>query len=381
MKWIFFIAFPGCVLGLNLFLAWAVWRFFAPHKKLQIAGAGTALATLAVFALSFLGFLMQAQDNAFFAFAWEFLAFAVIPMIYLALWALAGTILTKIFPKLSRFKYGFSGTGVFLVAALCVYGFWKFENPRVVYLIWNPEMRSLVELSGPVKLEPRMRIVATADWHLGTRIGRERCEKFVRLVNAQNPDLVVIAGDLIDGRIEPVEAARSDEIMRKIRAPLGVFSVLGNHEYFGDIPRQKAFFKRAGVRLLQEESALVDNGAGTRICLVGRDDAINPLRSPLKALLSRKPAGTPENTPTFVLDHQPKASTEAAEAGADFVFSGHTHAGQVWPGTWLVDCFNPHVHGIWRENETLGYVTSGLGLWHIPYRIGSCSELLVILVK
>lgn len=69
---------------------------------------------------------------------------------------------------------------------------------------------------------------------------------------------------------------------------------------------------------------------------------------------------------------------EAADAGADFVFSGHTHAGQLWPGTWLVSLFNPHVHGIWREKETLGYVTSGLGLWHLPYRIDSESELVVI---
>lgn len=381
MKWIFFIAFPGAILGLNLFLAWAAWRLFSPHKKLQIAAAGTSVAVLVLFALSFLGFLMRAQDNVFFAFAWEFLAFAVVPMIYLAIWALAGTLIVKIFSKLSRFKIHFAVAGVLLVAAVCTYGFWKFENPRVVHLIWNPETRELTQISGKPKLHARMRIVATADWHLGTRISRERTEKFVRLVNAQNPDLLLIAGDLIDGRIEPVEAEKLDEIMREIHAPLGVFASFGNHEYFGDIPRQKAFFKRANVRLLQDESVLVDDGAGTQIRLVGRDDAINRFRLPLKNLLERKPAEMRENTPTLVLDHQPKGASEAAVAGADFVFSGHTHAGQLWPGTWLVSLFNPHVHGIWRERETLGYVTSGIGLWHIPYRIGSQSELVVIYVE
>lgn len=376
MKWVFFIAFPGAILGLNLFLAWAAWRFFAPNRKRQIIGAGTMLGALVLFALSFLGFLMRAQDNAFFGFAWEFLAFGVIPMIYLSLWALAGTVLAKIFPALSRFKKSFAGTGILLVAAVCAYGFWKFENPQVTYLLWKPETRELVQISNQPKLAAKMRIVATADWHLGTRINRARTEKFVRLVNAQNPDLVVIAGDLIDGRIEPVEAAHSDEAMRKIRAPLGVFSVLGNHEYFGNLPREKAFFKRAGVRLLQDKSVLIDNGTGTQVRLVGRDDATNRFRAPLKNLL----AGAGSDAPVFVLDHQPKGAAEAADAGADFVFSGHTHAGQVWPGTWLVGLFNAYVHGIWRQRETLGYVSSGLGLWHIPYRIGSQSELVVILI-
>lgn len=381
MKWIFFIAFPGSILGLNLFLAWAAWRLFSPNKKLQIAASGTVLGALALFALSFLGFLMHAQDNAFFAFTWEFLAFAVVPMIYLALWALAGMLFAKCFPKLSRFKSAFAIAGVLLVAAGCFHGFRKFENPQAKYLIWNPETRKLVQTPDKLKLHSKMRIVATADWHLGTRISRERTEKFVRLVNEQNPDLVVIAGDLIDGHIEPVEAEKLDEVLREIRAPLGVFFAFGNHEYFGDIPRQKAFFKRTNVRLLQDESTLVDDGAGTQIRIVGRDDATNRSRAPLKNLLARKPAGMRETTPTLVLDHQPKGASEAADAGADFVFSGHTHAGQLWPGTWLVSLFNPYVHGIWREKDTLGYVTSGLGLWHLPYRIDSESELIVIDVE
>lgn len=377
MKWIFFIAFPVSILGLNLFLAWAAWRFFAPNKKLQRAAAGIVLATLVIFALSFLGFMLRAQSNAFFAFAWEVLGFGVMPMIYLALWALAGTIAAKCFPALSRFKGVFGIAGILVVAAACIYGFCKFENPRVTYLIWNPETRELAQISDRPKLHAKMRIVATADWHLGTRIGRERAEKFVRLINEQNPDLVVIAGDLIDGRIEPVEAEKLDEPLRELRAPLGVFFSFGNHEYFGDIPRQKAFFKRAGVRLLQDESAEVETDRGMKIRFLGRDDAIKRSRAPVEKLM----AGRAADVPTFVLDHRPRGVKEAVSAGADFVFSGHTHAGQVWPGTWLVGLFNDYAYGIWKDGDTLGYVTSGLGLWHIPYRLGSHSELVVIYVE
>lgn len=378
--WIFLIALPATVFGLNLFLAWAAWRLFAPRKKIQFAAAGTALAVLAIFAASFLGFLLRAQNNAFFSFTWEFLAWALVPVIYLALWALAGTLAAKIFPPLARFKFAFAGTGAVFVAAVCAFGFLKFENPRITHLAWFPESGKLVpanEISAGEK-SAKLRIVATADWHLGTRISRSRAEKFVALINAQKPDIVFIAGDLIDGDIEPVETAWLDEILRELRAPLGVFAVLGNHEYFGDLPREKDFIRRANIRLLQDSVALISAENGAQIFLVGRDDATNRSRAPLKNLFGKIPAGTPNSAPVFVLDHQPKGAREAVDCGADFVFSGHTHAGQLWPATWLVGFFNPHVFGTWREAGTAGYVTSGIGLWHIPYRIGSVSELVVI---
>lgn len=378
--WIFFLALPGTILGLNLFLAWALWKFFAPDRKLQIAAAGTALAVLGIFALSFVGFLLRAHENPLFAFAWEFLAWALVPMVYLALWAAAGTLAFKFFPAVRRFKYAFAGAGVALIAAVCIYGFWKFENPEVRYLAWNPEAGDVYEVSAEEarKAEPRLRVAATADWHLGTRIGRERAERFVRLINAQRPDLLVIAGDLIDGRIEPVEAENLDEVLKKIDAPLGIFANFGNHEYFGDIEKQKAFFSRAGIRLFIDDAVLVNDGMGMKIVFVGRDDASNRSRMPLADLLESLPNAAMEDAFLFVFDHQPKGADEAVRAGADFVFSGHTHNGQLWPATWLVGLFNPYVYGHWKEAGTHGYVTSGLGLWHIPYRIGSCSELVVI---
>ncbi len=374
--WIFFIALPCAILGLNLLLAYSVRCLFAEHRTLRAAATIVVLGATALFALAFVGFLLRRHDAGVFGFAWEFLAFGVVPAIYLALWA-AGMLSAKIFPRLARFKYAFAGTGIVLVATICTHGFWKFEHPRVRSFAWIPEEKRFVEqAAGTPKATGTLRIVATADWHLGTRIGRARAEKFVALVNAQNPDVVVIAGDLIDGDIAPVEAERSEEALRKIDAPLGVFATLGNHEYFGDLTRDFDFIRRAGIRMLRDASASVpaDDAANARIFLVGRDDATNRSRAPIASLLS----GCPENVPAFVIDHQPKGSAESVAAGADFVFSGHTHAGQLWPLTWLVGFFNPHVYGVWNDAGTLGYVTSGIGLWQIPYRIGCSSELVVI---
>ena len=83
--WIFFIALPGAILGLNLFLAYAARRLFAAHAKLRAAATALTLGALFLFALAFVGFLMRAHGGGVFGFAWEFLAFAVVPVIYLAL--------------------------------------------------------------------------------------------------------------------------------------------------------------------------------------------------------------------------------------------------------------------------------------------------------
>lgn len=374
--WVFFLALPGALLGLNLFLVWAAWRLFSGRRPLQFAAAGTAALLLVLFLFSFAGFARRG-DGGFFGFAQECFAFGVVPMIYLSFWAIAGTLAGKIFPKLSRFKFVYAGAGVVLVAAVCVAGFLNFEHPRTRFLTWETSERRVAETppSAGTRAAAPLRIVAAADWHLGTRIGRSRAENFVRIVNAQNPDVVVIAGDLIDGALAPVEAEKLDEVLRKISAPLGVFATLGNHEYFsGDLRRAEAFMRRAGIRLLQDGSVLVGRDDGKKIFLVGRDDATNFRRAPLAKLLEKRPAGVP----VFVSDHQPRAAGEAVAAGADFVFCGHTHGGQLWPVTWLVGFFNPHVYGLWRQAGTCGYVTSGTGLWHIPYRIGSDSEIVVI---
>lgn len=378
MKLIFFIALPASIFGLNLFLAWAAWRFFAPHKKWQFAASGAVVVAMALFALSFVGFLARAQDNAFFAFSWDFLAFAVVPMVYLALWALAGTLAAKIFPKISKFKKVFAVVGVALVALVCAHGFWKFEHPKTVYFQWNPATGEFFENATGTSEKGdavKLRIVATADWHIGDRIGRSRAENFVRLVNAQNPDAVVICGDLIDNRIEPCEEGKIDEVLREIRAPLGVFASLGNHEYFGDLSRDKSFIQRSNIRLLVDDSVNVDG----KILIVGRDDATNRSRASAENLIATARKKSDGNVPVLALDHQPRDADALSSSGANLVFCGHTHDGQLWPVTWIVHLFHRYVNGAYVSAAgTPIFVTSGIGLWHIPYRVGCRSELVVI---
>lgn len=434
--WVLILTVPLTILGLNAFLAFAAWKLFAPRRKLQIAAAGTALAGTALFALALVGFVRRLHDSAFFGFAWEYFGHAFVPVSYLALLAAAGMLAGKFFPKTRRFKFHFAAISVALVALACGIGFWKFEHPRVTHLAWFPaqnrveffseetekRLAGTIDAAGAGTMDAngaagaptrKMRIVATADWHIGTRIDRSRAEKFVRLVNAQNPDVVLIAGDLIDGPIAPLENERIDEVLRALRAPFGVIATLGNHEYYGNLARDKKFIRISDIRLLLDGNALIDAGNGFKICFVGRDDATHRARKPAAKIVTaartqlsavektgvetektgaETNAGTQENSvaqrenasadaqkiPIFLLDHQPNGADEDVAAGADFVFCGHTHDGQFWPATWLVYLFNRYVNGLYFAAGTPIFVTSGIGLWHIPFRIGSSSELVVI---
>lgn len=376
---IFFVALPCSIFLLGIFLARSAWKIFSPKKFLQIPALALVVATLVIFLYAFLGFLARDYDSALFAFSWNFFAFAVVPLVYLSLWALAGTLAGKIFPRLGRFKFAFAGTGVALVAAVCIFGFLKFENPETHFVIWDSATARAIDCGNAEKSldgkTPRLRLVATADWHLGERIGRSRAENFVALVNAQNPDAVVIAGDFFDSRIEPVEAEKIDEVLREIRAPQGVFATFGNHEYFGNLPRIEKFLQCANIRVLRDETATLAGKNGENVLTVfGRDDATNKFRVPAQNLLAQKTPGVP----ALVLDHQPREADALAAAGADFVFCGHTHGGQFFPATQIVHFFNRYVSGLYFSAGKPIFVTTGLGLWHIPYRIGCAAELVVI---
>lgn len=399
--WVFILVVPAIFLTLSLFLALVAWKLFAPRRKLQIAATGAALVVFALIVLAFFGFALRGSDSRLLAFAWSFFGYAVAPLIYLDLLAAAALIAGKIFPRARRFKLHCATGAALLVAAVCIHGFWKFAHPQTTFLAWNiaenrAEIVPAETANAPTRAGTRkMRIVATADWHLGKLLDRARAEQFVALVNAQNPDLVLVVGDLIDADVAPLEDAQTDEILRQIRAPLGVLATLGNHEYYGNLARDKKFIRRSNMRLLLDNSALVDGGNGTKILFVGRDDATNRARRPISKILAA--AGTefsdiaetpetaetaesvPEKIPIFVLDHQPKEADAAVAAGANFVFCGHTHDGQFWPVTWLVHLFHKYVSGLYTTDAgTPIYVTFGLGLWHIPYRVGSHSELVVI---
>ena len=222
-------------------------------------------------------------------------------------------------------------------------------------------------------LERPLTIVLASDLHIGYHNRRAELARWVDLINAEQPDLVLFGGDIIDRSIRAVEEGGFAPEFRRIAAP--VYAVPGNHEYYSDLARAKQFYAAAGITMLQDECLDV---AGIR--LIGRDDRTNASRKPLKELTKlAKHAELTESTAfTVLLDHQPYHLEEAEQAGIDFQFSGHTHHGQIWPASWVTDALYEKSWGRHTRSQTQYYISSGLGLWGPKVRLGSRSEYLVV---
>ncbi len=303
-------------------------------------------------------------------------SFWIMVLVYLVAGALLGDLLRLtdhflgIFPTYVREHYPlvkqvYLGLTLGLVAMISLWGYVRFDSPEVVKLA----------LSLPDKGFPGedLRIVAASDIHLGNTIRRSRLEKFVKKINAQKPDIILLAGDIIDRNIRPVEEQRMDEVLKQLKAKYGVYAVLGNHEYYGGADRAIAFLKRSGIHLLRDRSVTIDN----RFVIVGRDDRTNPNRQSIEQLMQ----GVNRQLPVILLDHQPYHLSESQQNKIDLQISGHTHRGQIFPFNLLVDRMFELAHGYRKIGHTHFYVSSGLGLWAAPLRIGTQSEIVLFKVK
>ncbi|MGE0546976.1 MAG: metallophosphoesterase [Kofleriaceae bacterium] len=209
-------------------------------------------------------------------------------------------------------------------------------------------------------------IAHLTDVHIGTLIGREFVETLVRRVNALSPDLIVITGDLIDGRLSDLQ----DDIapLRDLRARDGVFAVTGNHEYYWNVEPWLRHLGSLGIRVLRNEHVTI-RGA---LELAGVDDASYGEDVP------RAVAGCDPKLPLVLLAHHPRTVARAMKAGVDLQLSGHTHGGQLLPWGWLARLWDPLVSGLGRFGTTWLYVSDGTGYWGPPLRVGTSCEIAAI---
>lgn len=251
------------------------------------------------------------------------------------------------------------------IALLMLCGFLKYQ--------WKVRVDLPIQLTktmgDSIQSKP-LRIVAMSDLHLGYAIGKKEFEEWVEIINKENPDIVLIAGDIIDNSVRPLNEENFEESFKKIKAPFGVYTCLGNHEYISGLKESLEFLDKTGVRVLRDESILIDSS----FYLVGRDDRINSKRKALKDLVE----GLDKTKPIFVLDHQPYNLEEAEINGVDLQLSGHTHQGQIWPISLVTRMLYEVDHGFLKKGNTNIYVSSGIGLWGGKFRIGTQSEYIVI---
>lgn len=252
------------------------------------------------------------------------------------------------------------------VAAVFVYGHRKYLNKERVELE--------ITVNKPHHhLNPPLKIVALSDLHLGSNIGREEFAGWVDLINKEQPDIVLLAGDVIDSDVRPLYQQHMADVFKQIKTKYGIYGVMGNHEYISGANKSIDFYEEAGIHLLRDASVLIEG----RFYIVGRDDRSYYGRCPIWNLTD----SLDKSKPIIVLDHQPYHLDEVVAHGVDLQLSGHTHRGQAWPISWITDALYELSHGYKQKGNTHFYVSSGIGLWGGKYRIGTQSEYVVIHLK
>ena len=322
----------------------------------------------------FLKMLLGDNMRELFAIILSAIGFTwLIALVYFAIYILGLDIIRlanrvfDIYPVYIKDNYQFVKTilfafGVISVAALLTYGNYKFKHPEITTL----DLKIDKPLPGG-----KLKLVLASDIHLSSYINKRDLKKYVELMNSQKGDIILLAGDIADRDVHPLVNQNMKEELSMLHAPLGVYAITGNHEFYGRHREEiYSYLKSAGITFLKDSVAI----AGSALYIVGRDDLTNKNRISLDSLL----LNTDRSLPIILLDHQPKDLEDAARNGIDIQLSGHTHNGQFWPGNLLVKLLFEHSYGYFKKGNTQYYVSSGLGLWGPKYRIGTKSEVVVI---
>lgn len=251
------------------------------------------------------------------------------------------------------------------LGVLSVIGYGRFSKPV------------MVRLDLPIGKEKgksgELTLLAATDIHLGNLIRKDRLADWVNRINSEKPDVILLGGDIFDHNMHAVESQKMEEELVKLKATYGVFAVPGNHDFYAGIDKAVQYMKRSGISVLRDQVVNVDD----RMVIIGRDDLTNRHRKPLDSLV----AGLNSGLVRIVLDHQPAALGESVANGIDLHISGHTHDGQVFPFNHIVARMFELSYGYRITGKTHIYVSSGLGLWGAPLRIGTQSEIVSIRLR
>jgi len=252
-----------------------------------------------------------------------------------------------------------------LTAVVTVYGFIAARRPRIERVtIHTPKL--------PMGSRA-LRVALLSDVHLGALIGVRRLRAILDTLRALDPDLLISAGDLVDGQADHFNGLAP--MFAEYKPRLGKFAVTGNHEYFVGLQRALDFHERAGFTLLRGTAAEI---AGA-LRIAGVDDPTGqrmglPVFTDERALLSDSMPGRF----TILVKHQPRIDPQTL-GKFDLQLSGHVHKGQIFPFGLLVRLSYPVATGL---SALAGggwlYVSRGTGTWGPPLRVAAAPEITLI---
>lgn len=239
-----------------------------------------------------------------------------------------------------------------------------------------------------------LNVVLVSDLHMGYAIGVDHITNMVQKINAQNPDLVVIPGDIFDNSCDSMDDPDGiREQLKSIKSKYGVYATMGNHDIDEKIlmgftfnwgtnlendSDMIDFIDSCGIKLLRDEAVLVDN----KFYVVGRRDGEKPCTDDGKRKSAEELTnGLDKSKPIFFLAHEPDELQETADAGADIDFSGHTHDGQLFPGNITIKFMWENACGELKKDNMTSIVTSGVGVYGPFMRVGTDAEICTVKIR
>lgn len=250
---------------------------------------------------------------------------------------------------------------IFLSAVVLICGVINFNTIRI--------SRYTIEVPGRSSDIKNLRIAFAADFHLHEKTPVRFVKKFTAKINELKPDLMLFGGDIVEGDNVDENMNSIENILSEIKTKFGMFTVLGNHEYYARQDKG-TFFGNSGINVLCDTIVVIDSS----FSLGGRYDSHFRKRKTINDLA--KTAN--KNLPLILLDHRPTDIDQVCRTSVDVQLSGHTHNGQLFPVNLITNKVYELSWGYMRKENTHFFVTSGIRLWGPPVRTTGKSEIMVI---
>lgn len=250
----------------------------------------------------------------------------------------------------------------------------------LIYGTWSARSINVVQYDIDIKKDSNkfqdLKVVMVSDIHLGNIMDNDRLTKMIDKINILEPDIVLLAGDIIDNKLAPFVDQNMHSNFLRLKSKYGVYASLGNHESItGQVDEVVEEYTKAGIKVLRDNMILIEDS----IYIVGREDVSSARitkikRKPLSEILKN----ADKSKPVILMDHQPSNLAEPESEGVDIQVSGHTHRGQIGPANIITSRLFEIDHGYLKKGNMHAIVSSGFGTWGPPVRIGSRSEIVQI---
>lgn len=267
-----------------------------------------------------------------------------------------------------RFKF-YSVLIVYSITILfSIYGYFNRLNIKVKELDINLNS----------SINKTYHIVFFSDLHISVVNNHSFLKSVVEKINSFDPDLILIGGDLVDEKASKLQKSHLADELMNLRSRFGVYSITGNHEFINEVNSTTKFLESLGIKFLRDEYVLIDSS----LYVIGREDLSSRnftdyRRKSLDELIQ----SINNSLPKILLDHQPLNFQEAVLHRIDLQLSGHTHHGQIAPANLITKLVYEISWGYKQKGKTHFYVSSGIGTWGPPIKIGNDAEIVLINLK